>query len=136
MSRVFLRKIEFFEKKRNARAYIIKEGKPCPHKPSAKVLVELFQKLARVEAAEASSPPAGGETNPGVFFLITFSFAPLVSKEKVAEEFAVIKGKPHLWFPLFFLRKNSPLRALVNDQVFRALRSARRASRPPPAKTF
>ena len=29
---------------------------------SAKVLVELFQKLARVEAAEASSPPAGGET--------------------------------------------------------------------------
>ena len=28
---------------------------------SAKVLVELFQKLARVEAAQASSPPAGGE---------------------------------------------------------------------------
>ena len=72
----------------------------------------------------------------GVFFLITFSFAPLVSKEKVAEDVAVIKGKPHLWFPLFFLRKNSPLRALTNDQEFRALRSARRAPRPPPAPPF
>ena len=55
----------------------------------------------------------------GVSLLITFLFAPLASKRKVAGEIALVKkkkGKPHLWFPLFPLRGNSPFRALSNDK--------------------
>ena len=60
--------------------------------PSVKVLIKLFQKFAQVEAAEASSPSAEGETPlNGVSFLITFFFAPLASKKKVAMDFALAK---------------------------------------------
>ena len=62
--------------------YFIIKLAPCykvSTAPKKKVLVELFQKLARWRAR---SPPKNG-----VFFLIAFSFAPLVSKEKAGKEF-------------------------------------------------
>jgi hypothetical protein len=59
----------------------------------------LFSKVCEVEGAEPSSKyakhtgsclqllsPAEGEIIPGVFFLITFSFALLSSKEKVGKK--------------------------------------------------
>ena len=46
-----------------------------------KVLIDLFQKVAGVGRAHRN----------GVFFLITFSFAPVVSKEKVGKEFQYAK---------------------------------------------
>ena len=54
---------------------------------SVKVLVKLFQKLAQVEAADASSPSAEGETPFRRFFLLSFFFAPLVAKEKAGIRF-------------------------------------------------
>ena len=54
-----------------------------------KVFVHLFLKGGEVKGEEPLSPSAEGETPPnGVSFLITFFFAPLVSKKKVAKELA------------------------------------------------
>ena len=118
----------------------------CSHKPQANVLVELFlcKSFGRAfSKARASGGRAGllaarrRRNSPnGVFFLITFSFAPLVSKKKVAEKFAVIKGKPHLWFPLFFLRKNSPFRALTNDKGVSPPAGGEEGSAPSTAPPF
>ncbi len=53
-----------------------------------KVLVELFQKLERVEGAKPSSPSADGEIPlKCVSFLIAFFFALISSKKKAADGF-------------------------------------------------
>jgi len=56
-----------------------------------KVLVKLFQKLVGWKG-EALLALRRARNILGVFFLITFSFAPMVSKEKVAEEIRGIQG--------------------------------------------
>ncbi|MBE6628418.1 MAG: hypothetical protein E7629_05785 [Ruminococcaceae bacterium] len=51
---------------------------------------QTFLKVCAVEAAEASSTPAGVEMSfLAFFFLLTFSFAPIWSKEKVANNFVL-----------------------------------------------
>ena len=55
--------------------------KPDRYLMPLKVLVELFQKLARVEAADASSP-SQRRNALARFFLPSFFFAPVVSKKK------------------------------------------------------
>jgi hypothetical protein len=46
-----------------------------------------FSKARAVEAAEASSPSAEGETPYTAFLFASFFFAPTVAKEKAAKEF-------------------------------------------------
>ena len=48
----------------------------------AKSFGQAFSKACAVEAAEASSPPVGGEISFTAFSFDNFSFAPTVSKEK------------------------------------------------------
>ena len=45
-----------------------------------------FLKGGAVEAAQASSPSAEGETPKAAFLFVNFFFAPPISKEKVAME--------------------------------------------------
>jgi len=47
----------------------------------------IFSKACAVEAAEASSPSAEGETFPSAFLFDSFFFAPPSCKEKAAKEF-------------------------------------------------
>ena len=47
----------------------------------------IFSKACTVEAAEASSPSAEGETFPPAFLFDSFFFAPPSCKEKAAKEF-------------------------------------------------
>ena len=50
-----------------------------------------FFKSLRGGGREALLALRRGRNNLGVFFLITFSFAPMVSKEKVAKEIRLFK---------------------------------------------
>ena len=54
--------------------------------PLVKVLVKLFQKLARVKGAKPFSPSAEGETSLSAFLFDSFFFAPPSCKEKTAKD--------------------------------------------------
>ena len=53
-----------------------------------------------------------------LFFFVSFFFCAYTAKRKSGGGLCTRqgKGKPHLWFPLFPLRGNSPFRALSNDK--------------------
>jgi hypothetical protein len=52
-----------------------------------KVLIKLFQKFFESRRRNAGRRPQAAKFPVGVFLLITFLFAPMVSKRKVAKEF-------------------------------------------------
>jgi len=100
---------------------------------------QTFSKVCEVEGAEPSSKyakhtgsclqllsPAEVERILGVFFLITFSFAPLVSKEKVANKFVQFNNLYsfglHSQFPpnTFCVRGHAFIRSTPLYERFRA----------------
>jgi len=118
---------------------------------------QTFSKVCEVEGAQPSSLSAESETSPGVSFLITFFFAPVWSKKKVADKAAVtnvlrtnrLKSLIKTFIQLTkvvtqhesfntafsFGEKGAKEKAWQKEKrrskKFRALRSARRAPRPP-----
>jgi len=60
---------------------------PCSHKHVGKVFARLFQKAAQWRARSPPRPPQRTKKILGVSLLLTFLFAPPVSKRKVATGF-------------------------------------------------
>ena len=58
---------------------------------------QAFSKACAVEAAEASSPSAEGETTKTAFLFDSFFFAPRVAKEKAAKSFFPFAQSEHFY---------------------------------------